>query len=93
MRTIKILALVMGGLIVTMTVMLIVAALAVNSRDDAPPYAGSISLPQGASVDDIVIDGDRIVVRAELPDGRSRLIVIDARTGRSQGVVDLRTGR
>lgn len=93
MRTIKILALVMGGLIVAMTAMLIVAALVVNGRDDAPPYAGAISLPQGASVDDIEVDGDRIVVRVELPDGGSRLLVIDARTGRSHGVVDLKAGR
>ena len=93
MHTVKILVFGMGGLIVAMTVMLIVAALVVNRTDDAPAFAGAIDLPQGASVGDLEVDGDRIVVRVELPGGGWRLLVIDARTGRSQGVVDLRTGR
>lgn len=52
----------------------------------------SVPIPAGARVVFTGLDGDRVLVRLALPDGSTRLIVLDARSGAVQSQVDLRVG-
>lgn len=51
--------------------------------------AGRLVLPAGARVMETALDGDRIALRIGLAGGGQRVVVIDARTGRRIGTVDV----
>jgi hypothetical protein len=55
-----------------------------------PRFApATVAVPRDARVVETVVGVGRIIVRLDLPGGRTRLVVIDAATGREAGAVDL----
>ncbi len=87
-RWLKVLVVAMGVLVVCGTAALVVAALGLPE----PPRDAAVVLPPGGEVRETRTGDGRIVVRVALPDGESRLIVIDAETGRQLRTVRLRPG-
>lgn len=87
-RWIKVLVVAMGALVVCGTAVLVAAAV---SRPE-PPRDAAVVLPPGGEVRETRTGDGRIVLRVALPDGESRLIVIDAETGRQLRTVRLRPG-
>jgi hypothetical protein len=51
-----------------------------------PPTA--LELPPGAKLLEMTGVGDRLILRAALPDGGERLLVVDPKRGRTVGVMD-----
>ncbi len=98
MRTLKALVLGMGLLIVAGTA--VIAVMIARRGDDGGAASGGasitppkIALPAGARVIETALDGDRIALRIALTGGGERAMIIDARTGRRIGAVDLMPGR
>ncbi len=98
MRTLKALVIGMGILIVAGTAM--IAVMIVRRGADGSAASGNasitparIALPAGARVIETALDGDRIALRIALTGGGERVVIIDARTGRRIGAVDLMPGR
>jgi hypothetical protein len=52
----------------------------------------AVPVPAGARVVFTGLDGNRLLIRLALPDGATRLIVLDARSGAVQTQVELRPG-
>ena len=102
MRTLKALVIGMGILIVvgTAAIAVMIARRAGDGAagDNTAPAGAStaparIALPAGARVIETALDGDRIALRIALTGGGERVMIIDARTGRRIGAVDLMPGR
>jgi hypothetical protein len=97
MRSLKLLVIVMGVLLV---VGVIALAIAVTHRIDHPrpalpatpagPTASTLALPAGARVVGAEASGDRLVVRVELAAGGEELIVVNLATGAPVSTVTLR---
>jgi len=49
-----------------------------------------VDLPAGATIVDTRLEGNRILLRATLPDGTSRIILISATTGKRIGTIRLK---
>ncbi len=97
MRTLKALVIGMGVLIVAGTA--VIAVMIARRGDDGGAASGGVSitpakiaLPAGARVIETALDGDRIALRIALTGGGERVMIIDARTGRRIGAVDLVPG-
>ncbi len=96
MRALKAIVIGMGVLII-LGVILLVVLLAQKSGDKIgsvltegkPPVIADIVLPAGAQVVETRVGGERIVLRLRLPDGKVRLIILDAATGRQTGQTEL----
>lgn len=56
------------------------------------PEPVAVPIPAGARVVFTGLDGNRLLVRLALPDGATRLIVLDASNGAVQSQVELRPG-
>lgn len=85
----------MGVLIVIGVVVVAVTIVKRSTRlAETPASAGfgraEIGIPAGSRVAETVIDGNRMVLRLVLADGRTRMVVVDMRTGRRTGAIDLR---
>lgn len=89
-RWLKLLVAAMGVLIVCGTVGIIVAALQYPKRAEFPEHS-VVNLPPGAEIREVRLEDGRIVVHTVLENDQSRLILIDAETGKQLGVVDFRT--
>ncbi len=101
MRTLKALVIGMGILIVAGTAVIAVmiarrgadgAAGDNTASGGASTTPAKIALPAGARVIETALDGDRIALRIVLTGGGERVMIIDARTGRRIGAVDLMPG-
>ncbi len=97
MRTLKALVIGMGVLIVAGTAVIAVTIARRGGEDRAASGGASttpakIALPAGARVIETALDGDRIALRIVLTGGGERVMIIDARTGRRIGAVDLVPG-
>lgn len=102
MRTLKILVVVMGILLVGGFFALIVsiAYVAKNRQPAAPaaataappaPYAApAIDLPAGARIETMVLGGDRLVLSIITLDGNRELLVLDPASGQRLGTIPLR---
>ncbi len=99
MRWLKALVIGMAILIVVGTVVIAVM-LARRSGSDGEAASGAtggsaavaarrIALPAGARVIETVLDGDRVALRIALANGAERVVIIDIRTGRRLGTLDL----
>ncbi len=100
MRWLKALVIGMAILIVVGTVVIAVM-LARRSGSDGEAASGAtggsaavtprrrIALPAGARVIETALDGDRVALRIALANGTERLVIIDIRTGRRLGTLDL----
>ncbi len=98
MRGLKALVIGMGILIVIgLAVVVVTIAKRTSDRsgggaDTAPTgrvFATDVAIPAGARVVETTADGGRVLVRLALPGGKSRILVIDAATGRRLGTIDL----
>ncbi len=97
MRTLKILVVVMGVMLVAGVGILIATVAGRLPRNGAglassPPFAAPpIDLPQGARIETMSVGSDRLVVDVVLPDGTRQLLILDLVTGRRLGTIPLRT--
>ncbi len=96
MRGVMIVAIVMGVMIVTGTIVLIAVIIGRFEHPAAPaavarPYAAPIAIPRGARVAAMTIAADRLVVDLALPQGDQEIVVINLATGKRLGTIELRT--
>ena len=97
MRTLKILVVVMGVMLVAGIAILFATIAGRVSRTGpgpaiSPPFAAPvIDLPQGARIEAMAVGPDRLVLDVVLSDGTRQLLVLDLVTGRRLGTVPLRT--
>ena len=93
MRSLKILVVVMGVMLIGGLAALVAAvALRLSHRAPAPPAAFTappITLPNGAKIESLTAGGERIVLQVDLLDGSVELVMIDAASGRLLGVIPL----
>lgn len=94
MRALKALVIVMGVLIVIglgVVVVTIVKRSARLADSSSTTSFGrtDVAVPPGSRVVETAVDGHRLVLRLTLADGRDRLLVVDLRTGREAGTIDL----
>lgn len=94
MRALKALVIIMGVLIIIGLGVVVVTIVKRSARlADSTSTAGfgrtDLPVPTGSRVAETVVDGHRMVLRLTLPDGRDRLMVVDLRTGREAGTIDL----
>ncbi len=97
MRTLKILVVVMGIMLVAGVAILIVTIAGRVPRSGSGPatslpfIAPPIDLPQGARIETMAVGADRLVVDVVLADGSRQLLILDLVTGRRLGTIPLRT--
>jgi hypothetical protein len=95
MRSLKLLVVVMGVLLVGGTVAL-VAAVVMRGRSGAvaalarPPAATVVALPAGARVVATEMSGDRLLVRLALAQGGEQLVIFNLATGARITTIELR---
>jgi hypothetical protein len=88
MRALKFLVVAMGVLIVAGTVALVVLLVQRAGGRAAPPMpALTLDLPEGARMISVAGAGERFAVLVEAPGGATRVVFLDARTGRVVGEV------
>ena len=90
-RWLKLLVAAMGVLIICGTVGIIVTAIEYSPGAQLPPHS-VIDLPPGAKIREARLEDGRIVVHTVLQNNQSRLILIDAETGKQLGIVDFKAG-
>jgi hypothetical protein len=95
-RTLKVLVVVMGVMLVLGIAVLIVAIAGRSSRGPgpatSPPFAAPpIDLPHGSHLEAMSVGPDRLVVDVVQADGSRQLLIIELATGRRLGTVLLRT--
>ncbi len=88
MKILKISVIAMGVLIATGIVVLLVAIGDRMGGSDAYPPT-SIDLPPNATIAETRLEGDRIAIRLQLANGGSRILLINLRTGKQEGLVEL----
>lgn len=71
------------------TIAVTVAKRTMGGGEGDPQTFGSVSLglPQGSRIEWVAATGERIVLRARLPDGGDRVLVVDPATGRTLGTI------
>ena len=91
MRALKFLVIAMGVLIV-IGVGVIAVTIADRSAQSVSGAAAevSIAIPPGSRIVETTLDGDRMALRLELSDGKTRVLVLDTVTGREITRVDIR---
>jgi hypothetical protein len=96
-RTLKLLVVVMGVMLVVGIAVLIVTIAGRASRNSAglatssPFAAPPIDLPQGAHIETMAVGPDRLIVDVVEADGARQLLIIELATGRRLGAIPLRT--
>lgn len=94
MRTLKLVVVVMGILIVAGIAGLAAIIAGRVSRGSPAPVqqfaAAPIEIPRGARIEALTAGPDRLVVALALPEGGQRLIILDLATGKQLGAIDLR---
>lgn len=88
MAALKTLVIVLGVLLVGG---FIVVAVTIYNRATAPKADKTVSIPvpANATVTDMVGAEDRVVLRYRLSDGSERLVIVNARTGKAAGTINL----
>lgn len=95
MRSLKLLVIVLGILIVA-AVATIVVTLANRSGGSAgqgageKPWARVLDVPSGASIRDYRLDGDRLVIRLAIPGKPDELRILDLARGRPIGTITVK---
>lgn len=98
MQALKALVIVMGVLIIAGMGLLVYGLMTRVSWEDDSASSGaaksfgdvSQTLPAGASVGEISVDGGRAVVQVRLPGGGAELRVYDLSTGAAMGTIQLK---
>jgi len=88
MAALKTLVIVMGVLLVAGFIVVVVT---IYNRATAPQPDRTVSIPvpTGGTVVDMVGAEDRVVLRYRLADGSERLVIVNARTGKPAGTINL----
>ncbi len=99
MRSLKVLVVVMGVMLVAgFATLVVMIAGRVAQRQPAalssqPFAAGPVELPAGARIGTIGVGADRLILELALPDGNRELVIIDLASGRRLGAIPLHTAR
>lgn len=99
MRALRIFVVVMGVVLVVGfgTVLAVIAGRIARSGRAAPaehPFATTaLDLPHGARIEAITAAPNRLILQLAMPDGESRLVVVDLATGARLGTIELRPAR
>jgi hypothetical protein len=64
-----------------------------KQKPEAAFSGAEVSLPRDARIVETTQSGDRLVLRAALPDGQERLYVIDIAAGRLIGMIAVKRGQ
>ena len=92
MRTLKVLVVVMGIMLIGgFAVLVAVIAGRLSHKGGTPrSFAAALEIPRGARIEAMAAGADRLVLAMELPEGSRQLLVIDLMTGARVGTVELR---
>jgi uncharacterized membrane protein len=90
MRSLRVLVIVMGVLILLMTgvVISVIAARLAQTRREAA--SATIAVPAGAHIEAMTSSADRVILALVLADGSRQLLVIDLEHGRKLATIQLR---
>ena len=92
MRTLKVVVIALGVLIVVAVVALVLkitdGAAPLGSRASYPP--STVEIPRGAEVVATEVAGERLILHVRLENGDLRFIVVNLSTGKEIGSVDIR---
>ncbi len=88
LQVLKAIVVIMGVLIVFGVIGMFVG-LMYKMEADKGFQPTTLELPSGARLLEMAGVGDRLILRAVLPDGVERLLVIDPKRGRTVGVMDV----
>ena len=91
MRTLKVVVIALGVLIVVAVVALVLkitdGAAPLGSRASYPP--STVEIPRGAEVIATELSGERLILHVRLENGDLRFIVVSLATGKEIGTVDV----
>jgi len=92
MRSLKLLVIVLGILIIA-AVVTIMVTLVNRSGGGAgdKPWAQTLQVPAGATIRGFRLDGDRLVIRLAVPGKPDELRILDLTRGRQIGAVTLKS--
>ena len=92
MRTLKVLVVVMGIMLIGgFAVLVAVIAGRLSYKGGTPrSFAAALEIPRGARIEAMAAAADRLVLAMQLPEGSRQLLVIDLITGARVGTVELR---
>lgn len=94
MRSLKLLVVVLGILIIAAVVTIMVTLVnRAGSGASGKPWAQTLQVPAGASIRDFRLDGDRLVIRLAVPGKPDELRVIDLARGRQTGAIMLKNAK
>ncbi len=99
MRALRIFVVVMGVVLVVGfgTVFAVIAGRIARSGRAAPaahPFATTaLDLPRGARIEAMTAAPNRLILQLAMPDGDSRLVIVDLATGALLGTIELRPAR
>jgi hypothetical protein len=92
MRTLKVLVVVMGIMLIGGFAALVAVIAGRLSHNNTPrSFATAIDIPRGARIEAMAAGVDRLVLDVVLPEGGRQLLVIDLTNGARLGMVELRT--
>ena len=91
MRSLKLLVIVLGILIVAavVTIMVTLVNRSTSSAGDKP-WAQALEVPAGASIRDFRLAGDRLVIRLAVPGKPDELRIFDLSGGRPIGAITVK---
>ena len=92
MRTLKVVVIALGVLIVAATAALVlkIADTAAPSRVERAYAPSTVEIPRGAEVIATEVAGERLILHVRLENGDLRFIVVSLATGKEIGSVDIR---
>ena len=92
MRTLKVLVVVMGIMLIGGSAVLVAVIAGRLSHKGGTPrsFAAALDIPRGARIEAMAAGADRLVLAMVLPEGGRQLLVIDLTTGTRVGTVELR---
>jgi hypothetical protein len=93
MRSLKLLVIVLGILIIAAvaTIMVTLVNRAGGGASSDKPWAQTLEVPAGATIQDYRLDGDRLVIRLSVPGKPDELRILDLSRGRQIGAVTLKS--
>ncbi len=86
---------ILGGIGLLIGIILLAVMIMLRAAGDAPERGQEVTgpidleLPAGVRIDEMVVDGKRLVLLGEGPDGRQYIAVVDAVSGARQNLIRL----
>jgi hypothetical protein len=92
MRSLKLLVIVLGILIIAAVATIMVTLVNRSTGgSDRKPWAHALQIPAGATVRDYRLDGDRLVIRLAVPGKPDEFRILDLARGRQTGTVTFKS--